>query len=141
METKELKRIMHKIAIEYPIVTLLLVVAMLLAIYQMSIRNTVNMYIEFTENEIANIDGNYSVTVTCSKEYYEGVLEHNKVFWYCDLESAIHDGTIEDMYIEGSECFIVVGLDKADVSEEKGNEIFVKVCYDEESIFSHLIDK
>lgn len=142
---KKIKKIIHIIAIEYPIVTILLVVTMVTGLMLLCNTFTVDKYYE-QEGIIVlrKNDGIGTSEMIVPIEYYEGISHHQHVIWYVDLESKVYSGKINSIEVVGDECRIIIETTKKDFENEVGNsngelKANFKISYSTESILQRLM--
>lgn len=136
-----MKKFFHKIAIEYPIVTILLVVIMISVLYVISEANTVDKYLTLY-GTVQHEDRSGIVNLVCDTDYYNGILKNNKAIWYVNLESAVHTAMIEKVTVVGDQCQLAVKIDENVIKNEtNGSDVIVKLSYGKESVFKRLISK
>lgn len=137
-----MKKKMHIIAIEYPFLTILIVVFMLIVLWKICEFCKVDKYYE--ANAIAKYDEElelYMVNLILPLEYYEGIKKNNNVIWYTDLESAVYDAEIYDIINRGSNCEVILKLDSDEYEKEKTEKVLFKLSYETESVFDRLTSK
>lgn len=137
-----MKKKLHVIAIEYPAVTVLILICMIGVLTAICKSNYVDMYYEVAAGVVYDEDSTvYIADIKVPKEYYEGIREMNRAIWYTDLEAAVYEATIRKIEQGSSECKVVLEV-QADKYEEEPKDLLVfKVSYAQETVFDRLISE
>lgn len=136
-----MKKKLHVIAIEYPVVTVLIVVCMIGVLTAICKSNYVDMYYEITSGVVYDDEESsvYIADIKVPKEYYEGIREMNRAIWYTDLEAAVYEATIREITQGSSDCNVMLEV-QADKYEEEPKDLLVfKISYAQKTVFDRLI--
>jgi hypothetical protein len=135
-----MKKIIHKLAIETPVASILLIVVLCYLLYSLCTKNTIYLYLE---NQVIPVEdqGKHSIYVPVDEKYIERIDQYRQAIWYRNLESAVYDAEFVDVTYYDHQYFAVFDIKESDYAFEVADQqqkITVKVAFDEESIGKHL---
>ena len=136
-----MNKFLHIIAIEYPIVSVFIVICMVVNIYMLGELNQIDQYIEIKE-KIIDIDSSTKIQLMLDETYYRGIKENNKAIWYKDLDSAVYDAKVLNVVKTNGKCQVELVIDPDDVRREQliDNDIInIKISYSKEKVLKHLL--
>lgn len=138
-----MKKFIHKIAIDYPIVSAFIVFMMCYSLYLLSSFNKIDSYVEATGKVVQEKDA-YVTSVEVDKAYYDGIKENDKVIWYADLDSAVYSGEMLLAEVSGDKCVVKIKIDGDNLNNEiqdGRNRINVKMSYKRDTVLKHLLSE
>lgn len=136
-----MKKFMHKISIELPIISVLIVIGVLIGMYFICIANKTDIYLE-TEGVVNCNEDSYKVICDVDPKYYDGICKQNKVIWYISLDSAVYDGHVDSVELVDNKCKVIVSIDKDNYNKEKkglNDLVNLKISYGTETVLKHLL--
>lgn len=137
-----MKKFMHKISIELPIMSVFIVAGMVIGMYFICIANKTDIYLQ-TKGVVNCDNDSYEVIVDVDSSYYDGICEQNKVIWYTGLDSAVYDEHVESAKLVDNVCKVIVSMDKDDYNKEKNSSdtlVNLKISYGAETVLKHLLN-
>lgn len=130
-----MKRIIHKLAIETPVIAILLVTILCCVLIQLCSKTEVDKYLE-VQGVTQKSEDILQVTIKVKTEYFDGIKKYNKVIWYEDLDSAVYEGKIINKEEDDGEVLLYIDLGENDVP--KNRTVTLKISYGRESIVKRL---
>lgn len=141
-EVTDMRKFMHKISIELPIVSVLIVASMVTGMYFICIASKTDIYLK-TEGVVNCENDSYEVIVDVDPSYYDGICEQNKVIWYTSLDSAVYDAHVKSVELLDNACKVIVSMDKDYYNKEMKSPdtlVNLKISYGTETVLKHLLN-
>lgn len=127
-----MKMILRKITIDYPVVSVLSFIVMIILLLVICMNVSIPVYLDYYVEKPSD-DG--VIVAYVSSDLYEAIASEKNVKYYYSLDEAVNQTKIIDVSCADNQCSITVEIENM----EKGRPLTLKICCGQESLLNYLI--
>lgn len=127
-----MKKILSKLTIDYPVFSVLSLIAMIVLLLMICVNIFIPVYIDYHVEEPSD-DG--VVVVSISSDLHKEIVNKNNVKYYYSLDEVVKQAKIIDSACTNNQCSIVIKIEDI----EEGRPLTLKICYGQETLLDYLM--
>lgn len=127
-----MKKLLSKLTIGYPVVSVLSVIVMITLLLVICTNVSIPVYLDYY---VENPSDDGVAVAYVPSDLYEAIASEKNVKYYYSLDEAVNQTKIIDVSCTDNQCSITVEIENV----EKGRPLTLKICCGQESLLNYLI--